>query len=393
MKSKKILSILLTGLLLAGCDNKDRTPVDPKETCDHKWSAWEVVDDATCVEKGTKTRYCMLCNKTETDDEPVDTIYGHRFVDVEEKLPSYSNKGYSAHVECDLCKNWFDDQGNKIEKSSIELDYAGDELAITVNGIEKATFTKNIIPNQNGGLDVNWTASNVELKVNDTITITNPGSVTTKYAFSGDATLNNDKVATAGTYDITLTSSPEGFLLVFSAVTAHTHSYTENVTAQPTCEGKGSKTLTCACGDTKTEEISELGHDYFLVNARLPDYFYEGCLSHYECSRCKDWFDANKAKIADKSAYTLAKAGDNIAVSINGVQKGTLTLESKDGYASWKYEGLTLAINDINSLNKPDDTATPLSSSNNRRDSPSIPSKQKFTFDFTLCTLSPLSSE
>ena len=42
---------------------------------------------------------------------------------------------------------------------------------------------------------------------------------------------------------------------------AHTHTWDEGtVTKEATCKDKGIKTFTCACGETKTEEIPALGH-------------------------------------------------------------------------------------------------------------------------------------
>lgn len=40
------------------------------------------------------------------------------------------------------------------------------------------------------------------------------------------------------------------------------HSYEESVTLAPTCTTAGEKTLTCACGDVKTETVNALGHTY-----------------------------------------------------------------------------------------------------------------------------------
>ncbi len=42
----------------------------------------------------------------------------------------------------------------------------------------------------------------------------------------------------------------------------HTHEYAESVTKQPTCTDDGVKTLTCACGDVKTEAIPATEHDF-----------------------------------------------------------------------------------------------------------------------------------
>lgn len=43
---------------------------------------------------------------------------------------------------------------------------------------------------------------------------------------------------------------------------AHTHSYTEKITKEPTCTEAGEKTYTCDCGDSYTEVIPEIGHHY-----------------------------------------------------------------------------------------------------------------------------------
>lgn len=222
MKLKKIMSVLLAGLVLSACDNSETkpsiiTPTEETPQCNHEWGPWEVIDPSKCNEKGIEERQCYKCGETESRTIEEDLVYGHRFVDKEEKLPTYSYKGYLAHRECELCNRWYDSTGKEVDKASMQLDVAGDDLAITVNGAEKGTFTKNTVPNDFGGLDVNWTITSVELKVNDTITITKPGSVNTRYAFSGDSTLEKDKVKTAGTYDITLTSSPDGFILAFNA--------------------------------------------------------------------------------------------------------------------------------------------------------------------------------
>ncbi len=45
----------------------------------------------------------------------------------------------------------------------------------------------------------------------------------------------------------------------------HTHSYTAQVTTQPTCEGEGVRTYVCQCGDSYTEKLAALGHAYTSV--------------------------------------------------------------------------------------------------------------------------------
>lgn len=66
----------------------------------------------------------------------------------------------------------------------------------------------------------------------------------------------------------------------------HTHSYSEEVTTPATCLTAGEKTFTCECGDTYTEPISALGHDY-IQNEYVPATTYAaGHTAGRTCSRC-----------------------------------------------------------------------------------------------------------
>ncbi len=47
-----------------------------------------------------------------------------------------------------------------------------------------------------------------------------------------------------------------------TAEETHSHTYTESITTNATCTENGEKTLTCACGDTYTEEMQSTGHQY-----------------------------------------------------------------------------------------------------------------------------------
>ena len=69
------------------------------------------------------------------------------------------------------------------------------------------------------------------------------------------------KAVANGTTTVTFTA---GGLKASCTVTVdgHTHSYTETITAQPTCTASGTKVLRCDCGDTKTESIPALGHNF-----------------------------------------------------------------------------------------------------------------------------------
>lgn len=73
---------------------------------------------------------------------------------------------------------------------------------------------------------------------------------------------------------------------------AHVHNYVGTVTTQPTCTTTGVKTYTCAAdGDTYTETVPALGHDWQIKTQVQTEYDHEGVLVQqgytiYKCSRC-----------------------------------------------------------------------------------------------------------
>ena len=63
------------------------------------------------------------------------------------------------------------------------------------------------------------------------------------------------------------------------------HSYTEEITKAATCTEKGTKTFTCTCGATYTEEIAALGHSYDSEVTKAATCTEKG-LRTYTCSTC-----------------------------------------------------------------------------------------------------------
>lgn len=72
----------------------------------------------------------------------------------------------------------------------------------------------------------------------------------------------------------------------YSVASAHTHSYTSAITKKATCTDKGIKTYSCSCGDSYTEDIDALGHDYHSVTTQA-NCTEDGIIT-YTCSRCND---------------------------------------------------------------------------------------------------------
>lgn len=83
---------------------------------------------------------------------------------------------------------------------------------------------------------------------------------------------------------------------------AHKHSYTEEITKEPTCTAKGEKTFKCECGDTYTEEIEAAGHKYKETVTKEATCVDAG-EKELECSICGDK-KTETIKATGKHKYT-----------------------------------------------------------------------------------------
>ena len=87
---------------------------------------------------------------------------------------------------------------------------------------------------------------------------------------------------------------------VQSTEATHEHSYAEEVTTEATCTEAGTKTFTCECGDTYTEEISALGHDFAeYVSNNDATYEADGTETA-KCTRC----EKTDTRVAEGSKLT-----------------------------------------------------------------------------------------
>ena len=69
----------------------------------------------------------------------------------------------------------------------------------------------------------------------------------------------------------------------------HTHSYTEQITKEPSCTEAGVKTFTCECGDSYTEEIPATGHSYTEQVTQEPTCTVPG-VKTFTCANCGDTY-------------------------------------------------------------------------------------------------------
>lgn len=72
-KVKMLLATCLIGLGMLSMSSCN----DSKSTCSHTYGAWTISKEATCEEKGEKTRNCTKCGNVQTQDI---AAKGHNFV-------------------------------------------------------------------------------------------------------------------------------------------------------------------------------------------------------------------------------------------------------------------------------------------------------------------------
>ena len=65
---RRILSLLVIVAILLSFSP---TEVFAEDVCKHNWSSWEVEDEPTCEEPGTKERYCLNCDIYEYAEIPI----------------------------------------------------------------------------------------------------------------------------------------------------------------------------------------------------------------------------------------------------------------------------------------------------------------------------------
>ena len=113
----------------------------------------------------------------------------------------------------------------------------------------------------------------------------------------------------------------ETVLFVYEKVEEHTHSFDEGkVTTEPSCTEKGVKTFTCSCGETKTEEIPALGHDW-----NEPGYTWaednSSCTAQRTCKRDASHTESETVKPAEtvtKEATCTEKGEKSLKATFTG---------------------------------------------------------------------------
>ena len=101
----------------------------------------------------------------------------------------------------------------------------------------------------------------------------------------------------------------------FSYSAAHEHQYVEEVTTEATCTAAGEKTFTCECGDSYTETIPALNHDYQVIETKPATCTAEGSVV-YSCSRCDDTYSETLEKTEHQYEAVTTKEPTCVAAGV-----------------------------------------------------------------------------
>ncbi len=252
------------------------------ETISAKGHVWNdtasSTEAATCEDTGLATYKCKYCTAEHQETIPA---LGHIYTEGTKVAPTCTSSGYTVYT----CKNDTSHKYNvydenepaiahnyaQVEGSSTATCTSGGEVALKCADCGKEiktavpalghewgtwTITKNPTASAEGEKERKCSKCNATETVNlpvlghvmekDTGASTAPTcTLTGKDVYV--CTSHTGEAACGYTYEVVV------------PVVAHSYS-DEKITTEATCETEGVKTLTCACGATKTEVVPKLGH-------------------------------------------------------------------------------------------------------------------------------------
>lgn len=96
---------------------------------------------------------------------------------------------------------------------------------------------------------------------------------------------------------------------------SHTHDWQESGVTDPTCALTGKKTYTCSCGQTRTEAVPALGHDWQVKQTVTTQYDDTGQLTQqgytlFECSRCHEQYKSQDGTLPPGGGPGTDPGGD-----------------------------------------------------------------------------------
>lgn len=242
----------------------------------------EVLDAAeACV---FESGFCTLCGAAETASDFSGTFY------IAAKRTNDTNYQYLTNA---VSSNRLpiEDSGVTVLPSSIANPEANKTFTIIADGSGKYTIRADGTAGTNRF--IGWNTGNSAILVAEgsavhaDITGSSAGYVNISFTDTADTLryLAFNSTAT-NRYCCWYASQMKNLYLipVTGSIPAHIHSYTSEITTPATCTAAGVETFTCECGDSYTEAIPALQHDYIYhyVDATCTERGY----TRATCSRC-----------------------------------------------------------------------------------------------------------
>lgn len=279
------------------CSNCNEVETEEIPATGHDWSDWTVTQDSTCTVEGTKVRSCNTCNKE--DFEKIDKLPHEIVVDESQSIEATCTQDGMKVGTCSIC-------GQLIREvlPALGHDYTTVVTAPTCTKAGYTTYTcsrcgdvytsdyvnptghiaaepvieNNVDPTceESGSYDTVIYCSVCDIQLSRKTTIVNPIGHDYVLADTVDSTCTE-----TGYYEYVCQNDASHNYRVTIPAKGHTWEVTERV--YPTCTEGGRNVYTCvACGEVFIEYLSPLGH-------LVPDAYDEvaNCVhgNQYTCQR------------------------------------------------------------------------------------------------------------
>ena len=272
---------LTEGSHCSKCDYKVAQEVDPAKG--HSYGS--VVTAPTCTDGGYTTYTCSVCSDSFVSDK-VEAL-GHTIVTDAGYAATCTATGLTEGKHCSVCDKVLVPQevipanGHKDDNNDFTCDVCNADLC--------TEHTEEVVPGH--------AATCTETGLTDGKKCANCGDVILAQEVIPAKGHSYEAVVTAPTCTVdgytTYTCSACDHSYVADKVIASGHSYNDGVvTLDPTCAAEGVKTFTCACGDSYTESIEKLAHNYEAV-VTAPTCT-DGGYTTYTCSACDHSYVADE---------------------------------------------------------------------------------------------------
>lgn len=321
---------------------------EKKDNAAHIWDDGTVTKQPTADAEGEKTFECTVCGKTKTEtlppkDEPSDPDSGNISVDVQpgENAPDTELKTPFEELvnavltaeEQEKIKNGIDikiilivsdatasvptDDKTKIEAAIRGLSgyKLGQYLDVTM--LKKIGEIEQAITNTNAPIRITFEIPTALRGKSEYSVIRVHGSETTILkdldSDPNTVTIETNKFSTyALTYKEKTSGGGSGGSGGGGSSHHHRYIYDETIIKEPTCTESGEKTLSCSCGQTTTETVPALGHDY-RSEITKPATETEDGVKTFTCTRCGDTYTEIIPKTGSESkpSDTSSDTSDN----------------------------------------------------------------------------------